>query len=175
MDGDGNAVLVRSHEDAGICVSDFDDAAREKLPGGFAIADADAVGKFGEFVDVLAGFGGHSELALAQAGFDVFGGVAGEGDFEIVDQSGAVHGDPGDETAFDQIDQDGSEADFNDVSTEAPENGLALFARAVDGAEQVAEILGGKDVGERIEKSCEQGVRGGRLGKIADADFALAG
>ena len=114
-------------------------------------------------------------MALAQAGFDVFGGVAGEGDFEIVDQSGAVHGDPGDETAFDQIDQDGSEADFNDVSTEAPENGLALFARAVDGAEQVAEILGGKDVGERIEKSCEQGVRGGRLGKIADADFALAG
>src|SRR6267378_1487859 len=104
MDRHGNAVLVRSHEDAAIGVFDFDDTAREKLSGGFAIADANAVGKFGEFVDVLARFSSHPELAFAETGLDVFGGVAGEGDFEIVDEGGAVHGHPRNESALHEID-----------------------------------------------------------------------
>jgi len=153
---------------------DFDDAAREKLPGGFAVADSNAMRKFSEFVDVLAGFGGHAELAFTEACFDVFGGVAGQGDFEIVDERRSVHGDSGDEAAFHQIDQDGTEADFDDVAADAPEDGFALFARAVNGSEKMAEIFGGEDVGKRIEKFCERGVRGGGLRKVAYADFALA-
>src|SRR5712692_7393701 len=113
MNRNGNAVLVGGNEDAGIRVLDFNGAAREKLPGGFAVADADAMRKFGEFVDVLAGFGGHAELAFAEASFDVFGGVAGERDFEIMNKRGAVHGDSRDEAAVHQIDQDGAEADLD--------------------------------------------------------------
>src|SRR6266446_329594 len=148
MDGDGNAVLVRGNENAGIRVLDIDNAAGEKLSSGFAVADANALGKFGEFVDVLAGFGGHAELAFADAGFDVFGSVAGEGDFEIVDERGAVHGDSGDEAAFHQIDQHGAKADFDDMASDTPEDGFALFARDVNRAEKLAEIFGGENSGE---------------------------
>src|ERR1700688_41735 len=116
MDGDGDAVFVGGYEDAGICVFDWDDAAREELAGGFAVADANAVRELGDFVDVLVGFRGHAELTCAEAGFNVFGGVAGDGDFEIVDEGGAVHGDAGDEAAFHQVDEDGAKADFNDVA-----------------------------------------------------------
>src|ERR1700686_3442319 len=37
MDGHGNAVFVGGHENAGIRMFYFDDAAREKLPGGFTV------------------------------------------------------------------------------------------------------------------------------------------
>src|SRR2546429_409723 len=100
MNRNRDAVHVRGHENAGIRMLNFDDAAREKLPSGFAVADSNAVRKFGEFVDVLAGFLGHAELAFADAGFDVFGGVASQGDFKIVDEGGTIHGDSGNEAAF---------------------------------------------------------------------------
>src|SRR5207245_8029698 len=90
MNREGNAVVVSGHEDAGIRVFDFDDATGEELSGGFAVADADALRKLGDFVEVLAGFLGHAELACAEASFDVFGGVAHESDFKIVDERRAV-------------------------------------------------------------------------------------
>src|SRR5260370_26271005 len=148
MNGLGNGVVVGSNEDGAMRVVDIDDAAREKLAGSFAVADANALGKFGELVDVLAGFGGHAELAFADAGFDVFGSVAGEGDFEIVDERGAVHGDSGDEAAFHQIDQHGAKADFDDMASDTPEDGFALFARDVNRAEKLAESFGGENSGE---------------------------
>src|SRR5712692_1071944 len=146
MDGDGDAMLVSGDEDAGIRVLDIDDAAGKKLPSGFAVADADALGKFGEFVDVLAGFRGHAELAFADAGFDVFGSVAGEGDFEIVDERGAVHGDSGNEAAFHEVDENRAEPDFDDVASDAPKDGFAPFARAVDRGEELAKIFGGENI-----------------------------
>src|SRR5467141_1200282 len=84
MDGHGDLMLVGSYEDAGIRVFDFDDPAIKELPGGFAVADADAMRKFGEFVDELA--------------------------------------------------------------ADAPEDGFALFACAVNGAEKMAKIFGGEKV-----------------------------
>ena len=100
MNGNRDAVLVRGHENAGIRMLNFDDAAGEELPRGFAVADSNAVRKFGEFVDVLAGFGGHAELTFADAGFDVFGSISRKSDFEIVDERGTIHGHSGDEAAF---------------------------------------------------------------------------
>src|SRR4030088_1781506 len=165
MDRYWNAVFVRGNEDAEIRVFDVDDPARKILSGSFAVADSNAVGQLGNFVDILAGFGSHAELAFADSGFNVFGSISGERDFEIVDERRAIHGDSGNEAAFHQIDQDGAEADFDDVAADAPEDGFALFARAVNGSEKMAEIFGGEDVGERIEEFCERGVRGGRLCK----------
>src|SRR5713226_6115854 len=51
MNGDGDAVFVGGDEDAGIGVLGFDHAAREKLPAGFAVADADALRKLGDLVE----------------------------------------------------------------------------------------------------------------------------
>jgi len=51
------------------------------------------------------------------------------------------------------------------VAADAPENRLALFARSVDSAEKMAQILGGEDVGERIEIFCEGAVRDGGFAK----------
>src|ERR1700674_1034632 len=146
MDRHGDAVFVSSHENAGISMFDFDDAAGEKLSGGFAVTDPNALGKFGKFVDVLAGFGGHAESPFADAGFDVFGSVAGQGDFKIVDHRRAVHGDSGDESAFHQIDQNGTEADFDDGPADPPEDGLALLGAALDSGESKTEIFGGEEV-----------------------------
>src|ERR1700730_2237549 len=146
MDGDGNAAFVGVNEDAGLRVLDRDDAAREELPGGFAVADAGAVGKFGDFVDVLAGLRGHAEPAFAEAGFDVFRSVAGKSDFKVMDERGAIHGDAGDEAALHEIDQDRAEADLDDVAADAPQNGPTLFAGGVDGAEEPAKIFSGEDV-----------------------------
>jgi len=148
MDGHGDLMLVGSYEDAGIRVFDFDDPAIKELPGGFTVADADAMRKFGEFVDVLAGFGGHAELAFAEARIDVFGGVAGEGDFEIVDERRAVHGDSETKPRFIRSIRTGPRPTFDDVAADAPEDGFALFARAVNGAEKMAKILGGEKVGK---------------------------
>src|SRR6267142_6733475 len=38
----------------------------------------------------------------------------------------------------------------------------------------MAEIFGGEDAQKSIEKLCERRVGGGRLGKVTNADFALA-
>ena len=173
--GDGNAKLVGGGQDAGVRVGNVDYGVVEKLAGGFAIAQAGAHGYFCNLVEILAGFRSHAECAGAETGFDVFGSVTGEGDFEIVDERGAVHGQRGDEAAAHEIDQQRAEADLDDVAADAPENGFALLAGLVDGSEEVAEVSGGEEVGEGSEKFVQRGIRGGRLGKIAHADFALAG
>src|SRR6266436_5770316 len=141
MNRHGNAVFVRRREDAAIRVLRFDDAARKKLPGGFAVADANAVRELGDFVEIFSGFFGHAELAFAEAGCHVFGRVSGERDFEVVDQRRTVHGDSADEAALHQVDQHGTKADFDDVSPNSPENCFALFARNVHRAEKLAEIF----------------------------------
>ena len=91
-----------------------------------------------------------------------------------MDERGAVHGNGGDEAALHQIDEHGAEADFDDVATDAPEDGDALFARAVDGGEQMAQIARGEKIGKRIEKVRERRSSGRRLGEFADAYFTLA-
>ena len=60
------------------------------------------------------------------------------------------------------------------MAAEAPEDRFALFASAVDRGEEMAEIFGGEDARKSIEKLCERRVGGGRLGKVTNADFALA-
>ena len=142
----GDAALVRGDEDAGIGVFYFDNIAGEKLPGGFAITDSDAVRKLSDFIEMFSGFFGHAELAFAKAGLDVFGSVARERDFEIVDERRAVHGDSGNESAFHHINQNGTEADFDDVPADPPENSFALFARFVDGGKKVTKIFRREDV-----------------------------
>jgi hypothetical protein len=126
-------------------------------------------------VDVLAGFAGHAELAGAEAGFYVFGSVAREGDFEVVDERGAVHGDAGDEAALHEIDEDRTEADFDDVATDAPKDGGALAARTMNRGEQMTEVVGCEKLWERIKKLRDGRIGGGRLGEVADAYFAFAG
>ena len=148
MNRHGNAVLVGRDEDAGIRVLDVKDAAVQKLPRGFAVADANTVRQLGDFVDVFSGFFRHAELAFAEAGFDVLGSVAGEGDFEIVNERGAVHRDSGDESALHQIDQNRAEADFDDVAADAPENGSALFARGGGWRREVREDLPRREYSE---------------------------
>src|SRR5437879_6001452 len=100
MNCHGDAVLVGGDEDAGIRVLHFEDAARKKLPGSFAVADADAMRKFGNFVEIFSRLFGHAEVASAQGRLDVFGRVSGQRDFEVVDERGPVHGNAGDETAL---------------------------------------------------------------------------
>src|ERR1700730_8188705 len=175
MYGDRDAKLVGGGEDAGICVGDIDYSVVEKLAGGFAVSQAGAHGDFCDLVEVFAGFRGHAEGSGTQTGFNVFGGVADESDFEIVDERGAVHGNGGDEAAAHELDEQGAEADFDYVATDAPENSFALLAGLVDGSEEAAEVGGGEEVGKRVEEFGERGIGGGRLGEIADADFALAG
>jgi len=72
-----------------------------------------------------------------------------------VDEGGAVHRDSGDEAAADEIVEDGAEAGFDDVAADAPENLFAYAFCGVDGREQIAEIVGGEEIGERVEKIFE--------------------
>ena len=175
MNGDGDALFVGSDENTGGGVLYCEDAAVEELAGGFAVADVKTGSEFREFVDVLASFAGHAELAGAEASFDVFGSISGESDFEIMHECGAVHGNARDEAAFHQIDEDRTEADFDYVAADSPENGGALFAGAMDGSKEITKILGGKNVWKRIEEFCKGNVSGCWLGEIVDADFAFAG
>src|SRR5580692_3207345 len=125
---DRDALFVSSDEDARIGIFYIEDAAGEELARCFAVADVEAGCEFRKFVDVLAGFAGHAELAFAKAGFDVFGSVAREGDFKIVDEGCAIHGDTRDKPTAHEVDQDRAEANFDDVAADAPEDGGALFA-----------------------------------------------
>ena len=128
----------------------WEDAAVEELAGGFAVADVKTGSEFREFVDVLASFAGHAELAGAEASFDVFGSISGESDFEIMHECGAVHGNARDEAALHEIDEDRTEADFDDVATDAPKDGGALFAGAMDGSKEIYENPGRQECLEAI-------------------------
>ncbi|MCU1241026.1 MAG: hypothetical protein JWO71_1752 [Candidatus Acidoferrum typicum] len=173
--GDGNAKFVGGGQDAGVRVGDVDYGVVEELAGGFTVAEAGAHGNFCNLVEILTRFRGHAECAGTETGFDVFGSVAGEGDFEIVDERGAVHSERGDEAAAHEIDEQRAKADFDYVAADAPENGFALLAGLMNRGEEIAEVGGGEEVGEGSEKFVQRGIGGGWLGKIAHADFALAG
>src|SRR5437588_12787564 len=134
----GDAAFVRHGKNAGIGVLHFDDATGEKLPRGFAVADADTVRKFRDVVEIFSCFFGHAELAFAKTSFHIFGSVASQRDFKIVNKRSAVHGDAGDETTFHQIDQNGTEADLYDMAADSPENSFTLLARNVNRNEEVA-------------------------------------
>src|SRR5882762_4579959 len=175
MDGDRNFVLIGGEENAGGGMLRIEFARGEKFSGGFAVADASVRRGGGDFVEISAGFTGHAEGASTEAGFDVFGSVAAKSDFEIMDEGGAVHGDAGNEAAADEIDQDGAEAGFDDVATDAPENGFAGAFCGMDGGEQGAEIVCGEEIGERVEKIFEGGVGGEWFGEVGYGDFTFAG
>src|SRR5947207_12370166 len=125
----GDAALVRGDEDAGIGVFYFDNTAGEKLPGGFAITDSDAVRKLSDFIEMFSGFFGHAELAFAKAGLDVFGSVARERDFEIVDERSAVHGYSVNESAFHHINPNRGEAGSEGVPADPPGESFTLCVR----------------------------------------------
>ena len=152
MHGDGNAEFVGSGEDAGVRVGDVNYGVVEKLPGGFAVAEAGTHGDFCDLVEIFAGFRGHAECTGSQTGFDIFGSVAGEGDFEIVDERGAVHCERGDEAAAHEIDEERAEAGFDYMAADAPEDGFALLARLMNGSKEVAEVGGGEEVGKGSEE-----------------------
>src|SRR5947207_15229409 len=118
----GDAMFVRSDEDAEIGVFHFNDAAGKKLSGSFAVPNSYAVRKFGGFVEIFSRFFGHAELAFAKTGFHIFGSVSRKGDFKIVNQRGTVHGNAGNKASFHQIDQDGPEADLDDMAADPPKN-----------------------------------------------------
>jgi hypothetical protein len=44
----------------------------------------------------------------------------------------------------------------------------------MDGGEDVAQIVGGKEIGKRVEKFCKGSVGSGWNGEVADTHFALA-
>src|SRR5208283_690775 len=103
MNGDGNPALVGFDQNAGLWVLGRKDAAGQVLTGSLAIADADAVGQLGDFVDVLAGFFGHAEVTFTEGGFNVLRSISCQGDFEIMDHGGAVHGDAGNKSAAHEV------------------------------------------------------------------------
>src|SRR5260370_36946343 len=45
----------------------------------------------------------------------------------------------------------------------------------MNGGEEIAEVRGREELGERVEEFGKRGIGSGWLGEIADADFALAG
>src|SRR6266404_1188540 len=149
MYGDGDTKFVSGGQHAGVGIGNIDHGVVEKLAGGFAVAETCAHGDFCDLVEILAGFRGHAECACAETGFDIFGSVARESDFEIVDERGTVHGERSDEAAAHEIDEQRAEADLDYVAADAPEDGFALLAGLMNGAEEVAEIGGGEEVGER--------------------------
>src|SRR5271157_4134766 len=128
------------------------DAAGQVLSGSLTVANANAVGQLGDFVDVGAGFFGHAELPLAEGGFHILGSIAGHGDFKIMNQGGAIHGDARNESAAHEIDENRAEADLDDVAAETPEDGAFLFTRVMDGGEKVAQILRSQNSRQRVEE-----------------------
>lgn len=174
MNRDGDLRVIRGGENAVAEVLRVDIFPREKLSGGFAEADISAFREGGHFVERTAGFLGHAEFAFAENGFDVFGRAADHGDFKIVDERGAVHGDSGDEAAAKKIDQQRAEADFDDVSADAPENRAGLRTRVEDGAGDKAKVFGGENARQGVEKFGEGCALAMRLGELADVDFAGA-
>src|SRR6266851_7478920 len=146
----------------------------EELPGRFAIAKPRTHGQLGDLIQVLTGFRRHAELPGAQSRFHILRSVAYQGDFKIVDERGSIHGYARNEAPPHQIDEQRAESDFDDVAADAPQNGLALLTRQVDGGEQVAELSGGEEIGKRVEEFGERGIGSWWLGEISQAHFAPA-
>ena len=158
VNGHGYSMPVGGGQDTEIREWGVAETAGKKLASSFAVADAEARGDFRDLVDVFAGFVGHAELTGAEASVDIFRSVADEGDFEIVDERGTVHGDAGDEAAAHQVDEHGPQTDFDDVASDAPEDGAALLTSGVNGGEEIAKIGGGEEVRQAVEKFGDGGI-----------------
>src|SRR5713226_6504221 len=126
----------------------LDHTAVEELPGRFAIAKARAHGQLGDLIQIFASLRRHAKGPRAQPALDVLRSVAHQGDFKIVDERGSIHGDARNEALPHQIDEQRAESDFDDVPAYAPQNGLALLARLVNGSEETAEVSGGEEIGK---------------------------
>ena len=174
MHGDGDARAIGGGENALIEMLGASLFVVEQFTGGFAEANAGAARERGHFVDDLASFLGHAEFSFAEDGVDVLGGASNHGDFEIVYQGGTVHGDSADEAAAQKIDEHRAEADFDDVTAHAPENGARVRAGFHDGLGDGAQVFGGENARERVEKLGEGFALAIGLGELSDADFAGA-
>src|SRR6266849_7905527 len=130
----------------------LDHSAVEELPGRFAIAKPRTHGQLSDLIQVLTGFRRHAELPGAQSRFHILRSVAYQGDFKIVDERGSIHGDARNEAPPHQIDEQRAESDFDDVAADAPQNGLALLARSMDGRQQSAQIGSSENVWQGIQK-----------------------
>src|SRR5208283_1821896 len=172
MNGDGDSAPVGFDQHAGLRMLGRKDAAGQVLSGSLAIANANAVGQLGDFIDVGAGFFGHAELPLAEGGFDILGSIAGHGDFKIMDQGSAIHGDAGNESAAHEVNENRAEANLDDVAAKSPENGPFLFTRAMNGSKQVAQIPRRQNSRQGVEELREGSVAAHRMRKIADIDLA---
>src|SRR5690349_14238287 len=163
--GHRNSPLVRRRKNARFRVFCLDDTTVQKLSGRLAIANANALRQLGNFVQVLAGFFGHSEFAFAQCGLDVLGSVSCERNLEIVDERRAVHRNSRNEASIHQVNQDGSESYFDHVPAHAPQNRFALFSCGMQRAQQLPKTLGRENVRQRIQKlrqrciCCRSGLR----------------
>src|SRR5713101_7763936 len=124
----------------------LDHTAVEELPGRFAVAEPRAHGQLGDLIQVLTGFRRHAELSGAQSRFHVFRSVAYQRDLEIMDERGSIHGDARNEAPPHQIDEQRAESDFDDVAADAPQDGLALLARSMDGRPPGAQIGSSENV-----------------------------
>jgi len=127
-------------------------------------------------VDVEAGFFGHAELTLAESGLDSLGSIAGHGDFKIMDQGGAIHGDPGNEPAAHEVTRTGPRPTLMTWPPRPQRMARFCFTRAMNGGEQVAQILGGKNsAGRESRNFVREACAPHRPRKIADIDLLFAG
>src|SRR6266566_3012601 len=169
-----DAVFVRHGQNARPGLLRGNNAAGQKLPRRLAISDANPLRQLRDFVQVLSGFLGHAELALAKRGLDVFGSVPGKRYLEIVNERRPVHRDSGDKAAIHQVDQHRPKSHLDDVATQAPQNRFALLPRGKNGAEQFAKIARRKKVRKRIQKMGERCISVAGPRELSHADLALS-
>src|SRR5579864_505424 len=133
MNGDGYPMFVGSGDNAGLRVLCFQNATRKELSRGFSVTDANSISEFCHLVQILSGFFRHAECTGYKPRFHILGSVPGKGDLEIVNQCRAVHRNAGNKAALHQVNKNGAKSDFNNVATDAPKNGAALFPRMMNG------------------------------------------
>ncbi len=97
----------------------------------------------------------------------ILGSVAHHGDFKIMNERRAVHGDAGNEALLHQVNQQRPKTDLDDVAADSPENGPLLFLCAMNGREQVAQILRGQNFRQSVEELDQRGALRGWPSQIA--------